>query len=75
MSLRIPASLAEKAAQFPESSCGAYKVTVVLSSGRVVDDVLLAWGSEVVKVRGRTVATEEDLSFRLLEVTDVLPYK
>jgi len=75
MSVPIPRVLAERAAQFPESSHGATTVTLILSSGARIENVVLAWGSEIVKVAGQQVTNEADLQFALAEVEDVVPYR
>ena len=72
MSLKISAELETKASHFPESSYGATTVTLVLSSGRRVHDVVLAWASEIVKVGGRHVSDAGDLDFSVSEIVDVV---
>jgi hypothetical protein len=71
MSLRIPDRLADKALRFPESSYGATTVTLILSDGRRIDDVILAGGSDIVKVKGRPVSDATDLDFSVSEIVDV----
>jgi hypothetical protein len=73
MTLRIPEELAGKANFFPESSYGATTVTLILSDGRRIDDVILAWASQIVKVRGRDVTEAGDLGFGVDEIVDVIP--
>ena len=73
MTLRIPDELAAKALIFPESSYGATTVTLILSGGRRVDDVILAGGDVIVKVKGRAVADAGDLGFSVSEIVDVVP--
>jgi len=73
MAFEIPKPLAEKAASFQESSYGACRSTLVLRSGERVPDVLLAWGSEIISIKGKPVSALEDLPFGLNEVVDVLP--
>ena len=72
MTLKLPPSLARKANKFPESSYGACKATLVLTSGRRVNNVVLAWGGEIVKVGGVAVGIERDLGFSLSEIADVV---
>jgi hypothetical protein len=73
MTLRIPGELADKANYFPESSYGATTVTLILSDGRRIDDVILACASEIVKVKGRDVTDAGDLGFGVGEIVDVIP--
>ena len=71
MSLKIPDKLADKANTFPESSYGATTVTLILSNGRRVTDVVLGGASDIVKVKGRLVAVAGDLDFKIGEIVDV----
>jgi hypothetical protein len=71
MSIEIPARLAEKAAGFPESSYGATTVTIVLTDGRRIADVVLAWGRQIVRVGGMLIEKPEQLGFELGTVQDV----
>jgi hypothetical protein len=71
MSLRIPDALADTALMFPESSYGATTVTLILSDGRRIDDVILAGGSDIVKVKGRLVSDAKDLDFSVSDIVDV----
>jgi hypothetical protein len=71
MSLRIPDALADTALMFPESSYGATTVTLILSDGRRIDDVILAGGSDIVKVKGRLVSAAKDLDFSVSDIVDV----
>lgn len=73
MSLRLPQSLVDKASRFPESSYGATTVTLVLSDGRWISQVVLAGGVEIVKVRGQSITTPAQLDFSLADISDVLP--
>ena len=72
MTLKIPDKLAEKANSFPESSYGATTVTLILSDGRLIDDVILG-GDYIVKVRGRLVNDAADLEFSMSDIVDVAP--
>jgi hypothetical protein len=71
MALDISDKLAAKADKFPESSYGATTVTLILASGRRVDNVVLA-GARIVKVGGRMVSEAGDLDFSPAEVADVV---
>ena len=73
MSLRISDELAAKANSFPESSYGATTVTLILSDGRRIDDVVLAGASVIVKIGVRHVSATSDLDFSLNEIADVFP--
>jgi hypothetical protein len=73
MTLRIPEQLAGKANSFAESSYGATTVTLILADGRRIDDVILAWASQIVKIRGRDVTGAGDLGFGVDEIVDVIP--
>jgi len=50
MSAKLSPSLASKANEFPESSYGACTITLVLESGRRIDNVVLAWGRKSLKL-------------------------
>ena len=50
--LLIPERLRAKVQTFGEVSMGANRVALVLRSGAVIDDVILAWGEEVVRIGG-----------------------
>jgi hypothetical protein len=45
---------------------------LVLADGRRVHEVLLAWGTEIVKIGTRAVATPEDLDFALADIVDII---
>ena len=72
MSLKLPNELAAKTYAFPESSYGATTVTLVLSDGRRIPDVIIG-GETIVKVKDRLVSVAGDLDFRVSEIVDVLP--
>lgn len=59
-------ALQEKANTFRETSHGATTVTVTLRDGRRVRDVVLAWGSEIVKV-----ADSLDIPFDTGDIVDI----
>ena len=73
MSLTIPDELAAKANSFPESSYGATTVSLILSNGRRVDNVVLGGASDIVKVGSRRVSEASDLEFSVSEIVDVIP--
>lgn len=72
MPLTIPERFAERAAAFGESSYGVNRVTLVLVDGRCIRGVLLAWGSEIIKIGDAAVATSEDIDFALSDITDIV---
>ena len=53
----LPEDLADKAAQFPESSYGANLVTLVLKDGRKIPHVSVAGGRSVIKAREASAET------------------
>jgi hypothetical protein len=63
--------LAAKAMRFPESSYGAVTVTLVLVGGRRVPHVVLAGGTDIVKVGGKTITSPDQLGFNLADIRDV----
>jgi hypothetical protein len=69
--LDISDKLAAKANRFPESSYGASTVTLILASGRRIDNVVLA-GPRIVKVGSRMVSGAGDLDFSPGEIADVV---
>lgn len=48
----LPERLRGKVQTFGEVSMGANRVALVLKSGAVIDDVILAWGKEIVRIGG-----------------------
>ena len=73
MELNIPAALSEKAATFPECSYGVCRVTLILSSGKHINNVILAWGSQIISIDTEKVTSVSDLGCGLSEIIDVLP--
>jgi hypothetical protein len=72
MSLSLPENLKDKASEFPESSYGANRVTLILPGGRKIQNVVLAWGGEIVKIGNNQIASEDDLNFKVAEVEDIV---
>lgn len=66
MTVRLPERFHDRVSGFPETHAGVSTVTVTLRDGRVFTDVEVAWGSEVVGVRGR-----RDIPFTADEIADV----
>lgn len=50
VAVRLPDHLAEFVRSFPEHKMGVHRVALVLADGSTVDDVLVAWGVEVIRV-------------------------
>jgi hypothetical protein len=73
MAISLPRAIKEKVASFPESSYGANRVTLVISNGRRINDVIVAWGSEIVKINNKAVSRPEDIDFQTMDIIDVLP--
>ncbi len=63
----LPEHLADKAASFPETHGGVQTVAVMLRDGSMVGGVELAWGSEVIRVRGNST-----IPFDVVDVVDVV---
>ena len=72
--MRLTDSLAEKAAGFPETSNGVTIVSLILADGRRIQNVTLAWGSEIIRVGGQQVDTPSQLGFEIAMIRDVLPH-
>lgn len=62
----LPERLRQKVQSFGESSMGAHRIALVLASGEIVDDVIVA-GNEVVRVGGK-----EPRALPLHAVVDVI---
>jgi len=62
----LPEPIREKIASFPEYRMGAHKVAVRLANGRVFEDVIIAWESEIVSVAGKS-----EIPFAAEEIVDV----
>lgn len=63
----LPERLRTKVQSFPEVSMGAQRIALVLATGEVIDDVVVAWGEEVVSVAGH-----EPRALPLHAVVDVI---
>ena len=73
MTLKIPVELAAKANRFPESAYGATTVTLILSGGRWIHDVVLGGAEYIVQIKGRSVSDAADLGFRVSDIVDLCP--
>lgn len=72
--IKIPDVLYEKALSFPECSYGAQRVNLIMKDGSIIENVILAGGSEIVKVGGRKVSQEKELGFNIKDIVDVAEY-
>ena len=54
MSSDLPGAIKERILTFPEYRMGAHRVALILRDGRVIDNVVVAWGDEIVSVGGAT---------------------
>ena len=70
-SLSIAPDLAERAIAFGETSYGATRVTLILTDGRLIYDVVLVWGSEIAKVGSKIITKTDDLDFRIEDIKDL----
>ncbi|MCP3929439.1 MAG: hypothetical protein GY705_10100 [Bacteroidetes bacterium] len=69
--MKLPEHLANKAKQFPESSYGANKVTLVLQNGIEIKEVFLAWGEEIVKIGNKPIESTNELPFSIEDIKDM----
>jgi hypothetical protein len=53
----LPGTIKTRIISFGEHSYGAYRVALVMSDGTIIEDVIVAWGDEVVRVAGVDVAS------------------
>jgi hypothetical protein len=71
MPVDLPQALGDKVVDFPESSYGANRVTLVLADGRRISNVTVAWGREIIRVGSRDIVDSRALGFRLEDLVDV----
>jgi len=64
---QLPDRLAERILSFPEYRMGVHRVAFVMSDGSTIDNVLVAWGREVIRVGG-----VEDVHVNVNNVLDVV---
>lgn len=65
---RLAPHLKTKIIGFGEYKMGAYKVDLVLRDGRIIKDVVVAWGDEVVRI-----GAQDDVSgFPVGDVVDAI---
>jgi hypothetical protein len=71
MSLTLPQHLRDKVSDFPESSYGATRVTLLLANGRRIESVYVAWGCDIAKIGDKLVSSAGELGFQMTDVVDV----
>ncbi len=52
MTRRLPTAVKERILSFPEYKMGAHKVALKMRDGSLVEDVIVAWGDEIVSIGG-----------------------
>lgn len=52
MSASLPLPVTDRILTFPEYRMGVYKVALVMKDGSVIEDVIVAWGDDVIRVGG-----------------------
>ena len=52
MTQKLPPTIKERILSFPEYKMGAHKVALKMRDGTLVEDVIVAWGEEVVSIGG-----------------------
>lgn len=52
MSAILPEQVKVKILTFPEYKMGAHRVAITMKDGSTIEDVIVAWGFEVLKVGG-----------------------
>ena len=62
---KLPETVKARILSFPEHKMGVHKVALALKDGRMVEDVMVAWGDEVVTVGGTP-----DYDFAASDVVD-----
>ena len=61
MTGRLPEPVKARILTFGEYKMGAHKVALVMRDGTVVEDVIVAWGDQIVKI-GDTTNIEIDVA-------------
>ena len=46
----VPSKFENDILQFPEHSYGVTRITILLDDGRMINDVFVAWGKEIIRV-------------------------
>lgn len=52
MAARLPSPIKEQILSFAEYKMGTHKVALIMKDGSTVEDVVVAWGDEVVRIGG-----------------------
>jgi hypothetical protein len=72
MPVSIPNFLHGKAGEIPESSYGATRVTLILKDGKRIGNVVLAWGSDIVKIGEKEIGEASEIGFDTNDVADII---
>jgi hypothetical protein len=64
----LPESIKAKILTFPEHRMGAQRVALIYGDGRIVENVIVAWGEEVMSAGDAETGQRE---LRLQDVVDV----
>ena len=62
----LPKVAQERIHSFPEYSYGAHKVALIMKDESVIEDVIVTWGVEVVRVRLSTLRSAAQVRTRFL---------
>jgi hypothetical protein len=68
---KLPEKLCEKVQSFPESSMSANRVTLTLSNGTLIHNVIIADGAWIAKIGDKMIKTGKDLDFNPSEIEDI----
>ncbi len=71
--MKLPPKLSEKASEFPEHSYGSTLVELILKDGKRIQNVTLAWGTEIVKIDGKKIAGDDNIAFNVSDILEVIP--
>lgn len=66
MTVELPSHLRDAVNGMPEHSYGVAKVTIALRDGRLISDVYIGWGIDILKI-----GSSRDISFRSEDVVAV----
>ena len=67
---KLPDRFGPKVVSFPECSYGAVRVTLVLTGGRRIRDVIIG-GDAICKIGQRLIQSESDLDFSVSDIEAV----
>jgi len=73
--MELPIELSDKASEFPETYYGATIVTLVLRNSQKINNVTLAWGTEIVKIDDIPINEVQEIGFQQKDIIDVLQSK